>query len=326
MKTGKKIVTIGPAVLDQEFQPDRPGGGTKHDCALSIRLGGGAANVGRQAAAMDGDVTIVQLHGGDALAGVVAKMAHDEFDDVVCVPLQEQTRCSALIGDECYTLRSKVRSSDELPAEVCKQLASAGVVVLAPLGADDWEFAEWVIGLNSHVVQQLSSEQLRHREKCCELAGGAWMTVINRAELNRWTDVDDVAGGIMWLRERGLRNVIVTAGDGVTAFLDGNWFYQAAFEVCEATQTVGAGDCFVGALAAAVADGDSWPEVLETSMGASALHVESAGVSRQAAVELVRSRRNVAYRPPVTPGRGRIVTRASLAIGLMLVAAIGWWL
>jgi ribokinase len=104
----------------------------------------------------------------------------------------------------------------------------------------------------------------------------------NRGELSLLTGKpvrhrSDIAEAVRPLRRKGLSHIIVTCGsEGVCWCSDhGNrWF--AAPRV-RALDTVGAGDCFTGALAACLARGESMTDAIQFAVTAAAICVTRNG-------------------------------------------------
>ena len=73
------------------------------------------------------------------------------------------------------------------------------------------------------------------------------------------------------LHAAGATHVVITLGaDGALAFNGTDLFTQAAYPVSVVDATA-AGDAFVAALAVAMAEGHSWPQVLQAGTAAGAL-------------------------------------------------------
>jgi ribokinase len=84
--------------------------------------------------------------------------------------------------------------------------------------------------------------------------------VVNQSELSFFTHADDVVSGLEALRTRPDQVVIATLGGRGATALIGTEAVQVPGREVPVVDTTGAGDCFVGALAAALC---SWSEVDE---------------------------------------------------------------
>jgi ribokinase len=112
----------------------------------------------------------------------------------------------------------------------------------------------------------------------------ACLTVLtpNRGELALLTGSSvrrksDIARAALLLRRKGVSHTIVTCGvDGVCWCSDHSIQWFAAPRVV-AVDSVGAGDCFSGALAAAMARGDSMPDAIQFAVTAAAICVTRHG-------------------------------------------------
>jgi len=91
---------------------------------------------------------------------------------------------------------------------------------------------------------------------------------------------DAIQGAIVLVKRGGFKAVILTMGEqGVAYSEDGaQGLWLPAFEV-EPTDTVAAGDCFNGALAAASTEGSGLRESILFAMAAAALSVTKPGAS-----------------------------------------------
>ena len=120
--------------------------------------------------------------------------------------------------------------------------------------------------------------------------------------------VGDVAGAAAALTELGgrIKNVIVTlGGDGPVVGFGQNVGRTIAPTPVKAVSSHGAGDCFVGALAAQVAGGASLMQAAEFANAAAAAHVSGQG-AMMGALPTFRRRAARARPPPPAPvGRQR---------------------
>lgn len=97
------------------------------------------------------------------------------------------------------------------------------------------------------------------------------LLVCNRVELGMLVGKGDVEASAASLREWGVGQVVVTLGEKGSLVVSGNGhYYQAAFPV-KVTDTVEAGDCFCGVLAASLSFGMSVREALHRASAAAAL-------------------------------------------------------
>jgi ribokinase len=109
------------------------------------------------------------------------------------------------------------------------------------------------------------------------------LLVVNESELQFMTKIEPRSGlpsihqAIALLKQRGTRNVIVTLGaQGARADFDGQSCSITGHSVV-AVDSTGAGDCFVGSLAARVSHGDDLMKAVEFANAAAALSVTRKG-------------------------------------------------
>lgn len=111
---------------------------------------------------------------------------------------------------------------------------------------------------------------------CCDVF------IVNEVEAKQLTGLsvtgrDSARTAARALLDRGAPEVILSLGAaGVLSLAPGREIFLPAHEV-EVIDTVGAGDCFCGALACALAEDQDWPTALEFASAAAALSVTRLG-------------------------------------------------
>jgi 1-phosphofructokinase family hexose kinase len=152
---------------------------------------------------------------------------------------------------------------------------AATVVVLSgslPGGVPDDAYAELVELGHAHgarVIVDADGAALRGA-----LRSGPDLVAPNRAELARATGTPDVAAGVAALRELGARDVLVSCGaDGLVMLPDEGSGWQARLPAPLSGNPTGAGDALVAALAAGLADGSSWEQMVQDAVTWSAAAV-----------------------------------------------------
>ena len=152
----------------------------------------------------------------------------------------------------------------EIPAAanalVVKAAARAAVPVMWDAGGDDVPLP---VDLLPHVTYLCPNET--------ELAR------LTRREVN---SVDDAIAAATLLQAQGAKNVLVTLGADGAVFVPANGanaVHQKGFHVDNVVDTTGAGDCFRGAFAVALAEGQAVKNCLVRATAASALCVQRRG-------------------------------------------------
>jgi len=145
--------------------------------------------------------------------------------------------------------------------EVMKKISEAGGVTIldpAPMPKNDLDHVFTVVDIltpNQHEAERLLNQKICSSE-------------------------DAIQGAIALVKRGGFKAVILTMGEQGVAYsedgVQGEWL--PAF-VVDAIDTVAAGDCFNGALAAAIVDGESFRDSVLFAMAAAALSVTRPGAS-----------------------------------------------
>lgn len=149
----------------------------------------------------------------------------------------------------------------EQTLEVMKKISDAGGVTIldpAPMPKNDLDHVFTVVDIltpNQHEAERLLNQKICSSE-------------------------DAIQGAIALVKRGGFKAVILTMGEQGVAYsedgVQGEWL--PAF-VVDAIDTVAAGDCFNGALAAAIVDGESFRDSVLFAMAAAALSVTRPGAS-----------------------------------------------
>jgi ribokinase len=100
----------------------------------------------------------------------------------------------------------------------------------------------------------------------------------NEGELQALTGEADPDRAARALWERGVGAVVVTLGDrGCALYRAGHPTLQLPGHAVQVADTIGAGDTFTGALAAALARDEPWPQALRYANAAAALSTRAHG-------------------------------------------------
>jgi ribokinase len=283
------VIVVGSANADTTATVDRlPNPGqTVHARSIDRRGGGKGANVAFAAAASTSDVVLVAQVGADADGDLALSGLEVAGVSLRHVRRSESATGTALIlvdavGENCIVVDpganfawsateaasaiepamrpgAVVVTNFEVPASVC--LAAARVAA-----ADDATFV-----LNPSPLEPLSPE----------LVACAPLVVVNAAEA---AALASTFGAVVDNSESAARTiaavtgapVVVTLGAQGAGVLDGDWVLLPGVQA-EAVDTTGAGDAFLGALVAALVNGDSLLEAATAGVAYASLAVQSRG-------------------------------------------------
>jgi 1-phosphofructokinase family hexose kinase len=281
------ILTVTPnAALDITYQVDELVPHQSHRVtAVRQRAGGKGVNVASVLARMGHPVIATGLVGGAAgdeiRADLAARGVAARFVDGGGSSRRTVNVVSAVHGDATIFnepgpeltgpgWQSLVAGLDSVMGEV-----AAAVVVLAgslPPGLADDAYAELVDLGHVHgaqVVVDADGAALRGA-----LTSGPDLVVPNRAELAGATGTGDVAAGVAALRELGARDVLVSCGaDGLVLVPEDRPGWHARLPAPLSGNPTGAGDALVAALAAGLATGSSWQQMVQDAVTWSAAAV-----------------------------------------------------
>ena len=171
------------------------------------------------------------------------------------------SQISELTFDESTVGLCQLETPLEVTLEVMKKISKVGGVTIldpAPMPKNDIDHVFTVVDIltpNQHEAERLLNQKICSSE-------------------------DAIQGAIALVKRGGFKAVILTMGEQGVAYsedgVQGEWL--PAF-VVDAIDTVAAGDCFNGALAAAIVDGESFRDSVLFAMAAAALSVTRPGAS-----------------------------------------------
>ncbi len=248
---------------------------------VDYRFGGKGGNQAIAAARMGADVSMVGRVGSDAAAEVMLQTL-----------------------DEAGVERSGVeRVSDATGMSVAIALPGGGygAVIVSAANASNTGHVTWPEGcgvcvLQNEIPEAANAALLSHLPDEATLIlnaapardGGeavlarSDVLVVNRVEAAQMTGSDAPEDAARALAGRGPGTVLVTLGaDGVLVAAGEECEHRPGHSVDEVS-THGAGDMFVGALAARLAQGDALPDAVDFAQGAAALLVSAPIAGRSA--------------------------------------------
>ncbi len=259
---------LGETLLGEEFHTF-PGGKGANQAVAAARLGAPVRMVGRvgrddfgaallATAQNDGvDTTYIQKD-PDAASGVALITVGEDGQNTIVVAAGANGRLSAA---DVYAAESAFADAGAVVMQL--EIPLPAVEAAARLGR---KYGAATI-LNPAPARPLSRDLLALIDYLAP----------NQPELRLLSGQFDLDAGVQTLLASGVANLIVTLGDqGVRWASAAGQVYVPAFNV-EAVDTTAAGDAFVGAFAAGLADGRSVEEALRRGCAAGALSVTRAG-------------------------------------------------
>ncbi|MEP6649914.1 MAG: hexose kinase [Lapillicoccus sp.] len=266
-------VTLNPA-LDVSYAIDAlVPHGSHRVRSVTERAGGKGVNVASVLHAMGVPAVALVLAGGAAGRAIAADLADRGVPHEV-VPCAGESRrtvnvVSAETGDATIFNEPGPSVTDaEVDAVVARVRAhvAGGTAVVAicgslPRGADADAYGRLVIAARQAGALTLVDAEGEALSAAC--AAGADVATPNRAELLAATGTDEESAGVDVLRELGVGAVLVSAGpEGMRVVLaDGHLLVARPGERLRGNPT-GAGDAAAAAVAAGLAAGRDWPEII----------------------------------------------------------------
>ena len=202
-----------------------------------------------------------------------------------CLAIRDAAGRTTEILEAGPTMESALcETAFESVVSVCRKAPVAVLTGSLPPGMRADTYSRAVAALpDTRVIVDASGELLRQA-----LISRPFAVKPNRQEAEgvvgiRIESVEDAAAAVRILGERGVPLAIISLGaEGAVAGWNGRVCHAAA-RVSAAANEVGAGDCLVGAIAAALARGDGIPDAVRLGVAAGAAKVlspETGGVRR----------------------------------------------
>ncbi len=299
------ILTVTPNMaLDVSYDVDALVPGASHRVlAVRTRAGGKGTNVARILLGFGYEVSVSGLVGGTTGDAIRADLAAAGLPESLTHIAADSRRTSTVVsrstGEATLFSEPGPPVTDEewhrLLDAVGTQAARAPVVVMSgslPPTVPTDAYAQLV--RTARAAGAMTIVDADGPALSNALAAGPDVVKPNAAELAAATGIDDRDTAATWLREHGARSVIATFGpEGLVAHTpDGVWRAWLAGDLRPLNPT-GAGDACTAALAAGLADGRQWPEILVTAVAWSAASVLTPVAGDVDAAEVARLRPNV---------------------------------
>ena len=290
----KKIVIIGSANLDLTARVRTlPKPGETVGGGILIQANGGkGANQAVAAARLGADVTLLTSLGKDASGEKLAADFVKEGIDTSKIKFSHIPTGTALIfvddnAENCIAV-APGSNNDLLPedvdriAEDLKEAAFMLIQLEIPMSSVEravslaYSFGTKVI-LNPAPMAPLSRELLSH----------LWLITPNETEAEKLTGIhieseDDAGEAAGRLFEQGVENVIITLGSKGSMVCTRRRFEFVPSRPVKAVDTTGAGDCYNGALIAALAEGKDIFQAAHVATQAAAISVTRLGAQTSA--------------------------------------------
>ncbi|MCT2583351.1 1-phosphofructokinase family hexose kinase [Actinophytocola gossypii] len=240
---------------------------------VAVRAGGKGVNVARVLRALGHNALVTGFAGGTEIQADLAAAGIPESLVALDAPVR---RTVTVVADGDATVlnepgpRVSISDWSRLVGDFHQLAERADVVVLSgslPPGLPSDAYAQLIRTTTTPVILDTSGQALLDG-----VPAGPRLVKPNAEELAAVTGHDDPRAGAEWLRARGVGAVLASFGeDGLLAVTaDGVW--RARPEPMRGNPT-GAGDACVAALAAGIAAGAGWPELLADAVALSAAAV-----------------------------------------------------
>ena len=293
--TKPKILVVGSSNTDMVIKGDfLPGAGeTVAGGTFFMNPGGKGANQAVAAARLNGNISFICKTGNDIFGRKAIQVFQEEgIDTRLAIEDPVQPSGIALImvdnkGENCISVALGANAGllpiDLLPA--MDLIGSASIILMQleiPL--------ETVV----HLAALASDKGLKfvlNPAPACELPDEllqkTYIITPNSTEAEMLTgikvvDIDSAKLAAQKLKERGVKNVIITLGKSGALVLHEDVFTHVPASKVEAVDSTAAGDVFNGALVVALSEGRTIPEATEFAARAAAISVTRLGAQSSA--------------------------------------------
>lgn len=264
----------------------------KVDARVELALGGGAPNMALAYFLASGRrPALAAITGADPLGEAIEGMLRQQFPAVHRVATAKQTRLSVITpaGDgstSSLTVRPPIDDAATLD-RLLPLLSARARIVVASLTAEHGSFLRPLkqrlaqLG-NRNLCMLLTRSQCEDRLATLSLCRGCQLVAMNARELEILTGIPgDVAAGVQWLQQRGVRGVFVTDGcRGITVSLNKRRCHVPAFRIGDSGgTTIRCGDIALGTFLCGLDSGRSIEQSLRLAAAAAAMKI--AGAARR---------------------------------------------
>lgn len=299
-----KVVVVGSLVLDKVYRMEAlplsgetavahevvtmPGGKGANQAVAARRLGAPVAFVGRIGADEAGTQLRTSLEGADVEIHVEATEDAETGHAAVLVDEGGENQIAVHLG------ANALLRPDDLPASLLEEAA----VVVTQL-----EIPRETIRAAAEAAAQAEAITILNAApfdpEAAELLPAFDIAVLNRSEAEQLTGVgiasmEDALAALRALRDMGTRAPVITLGPGGAVYIDhGRGAHAPSVEV-EAVDATGAGDAFVGALAALLREGQEMQDAVERAC-IYAAHATTAAGAREGYLDADAFQEKVAH-------------------------------
>jgi ribokinase len=259
---------IGETILGSDFRTYFGGKGANQAVAAS-RCGAPVTMLGKVGAdamgdailknLLDEDIDLRHVQRDEEAATGVAQIVVDDLgrNTIVVAPGANGlvTAEDIRLAQAAFTDASLLVVQLEIPLEA--------VEIAIQLGAEN----KLIVVLNPSPAQPLRPTLLNQVD----------YLILNQSEVKLLSGKDELQAAIHQLQDWGSKTILVTLGEEGVLLIEGQTQMHLEAHPVKAVDTVGAGDAFVGAFAAKIADGSSTLEAASAGNAAGALAVTKQG-------------------------------------------------
>jgi ribokinase len=282
-----RVVVVGSVNVDHTARVARlpAPGETVLSAAYSVGAGGKGANQAVTAARLQAPTTLIGMVGDDRAGADLAELlavegvdvsrlqrAMDTATGVALITVDDDGANTIVVGAQANALLQGEQIDDAVGV-----IAGAAVLVAQLEVPLDAVTRAYEVARGAGVMTVLNASPAPPAPRLSGLLPLVDVVVLNRAEAEILTGLDDPAAAARRVASMGPRSSVVTQGRDGAVWWDGAVLRPVApFPVDEVDGT-GAGDAFCGALAAALASGRPLAEGLDWAAAAGASAASRAG-------------------------------------------------